>query len=102
MPFYVQFPLNKGCRVSLGGSGLRSVGNSVVFLEGKRWCVTDVLHVSSIRLFQASSNQEVATGSWNSSNVSESESRSVLSDSVTPWSIHIQSVEFSRPDSWSG
>lgn len=52
MPFYVRFPLNKGCRVSLGGSGLRSVGDSVVFLEGKRCCVTDVLHVSSIRLFQ--------------------------------------------------
>ena len=31
---------------------------------------------------------------------SESESRSVVSDSVTPWTI--QSVEFSRPEYWSG
>lgn len=52
MPFYVQFPLNKGFRVSLGGSGLRSVADSGVFLEGKRCCVTDVLLISSIRLFR--------------------------------------------------
>ena len=32
--------------------------------------------------------------------ISESESRSVVSDSVTPWPI--QSIEFSRPEYWSG
>ena len=31
---------------------------------------------------------------------SDSESRSVVSDSVTPWTI--QSMEFSRPEYWSG
>ena len=42
MPFYVQFPLDKGCRVSLDGAGLRSFGGSDVFLEGKGYCVTDI------------------------------------------------------------
>ena len=32
--------------------------------------------------------------------VSESESHSVVSDSATPWTI--QSMEFSRPEYWSG
>ena len=31
----------------------------------------------------------------------ESESCSVMSDSATPWTIHIQSIEFSRPQYWS-
>ena len=31
---------------------------------------------------------------------SESESHSVVSDSATPWTI--QSMEFSRPEYWSG
>ena len=30
----------------------------------------------------------------------ESESHSVVSDSVTPWTV--QSTEFSRPEYWSG
>ena len=33
-------------------------------------------------------------------NTDESESRSVMSDSVTPWTM--QSMEFSRPEYWSG
>ena len=33
-------------------------------------------------------------------NESESESHSVMSDSATPWTI--QSMEFSRPEYWSG
>ena len=37
---------------------------------------------------------ECLRGSW------ESESRSVVSDSATPWTI--QSVEFSRPEYWRG
>ena len=32
--------------------------------------------------------------------VLDSESRSVVSDSATPWTI--QSMEFSRPEYWSG
>ena len=31
---------------------------------------------------------------------SESERRSVVSDSATPWTV--QSMEFSRPEYWSG
>ena len=33
---------------------------------------------------------------------SESESCSLMSNSATPWIIHIQSMEFSRPEYWSG
>ena len=34
--------------------------------------------------------------------VCESESRSVMSDSLWPHGLYIQSVEFSRPECWSG
>ena len=58
---------------------------------------TEQLHFTSL-LVRREEPQRAETTQGHTRKESESESRSVLSDSVIPWTI--QSMEFSRPEYW--
>ena len=79
-----------------GGRGICENATVLAMEEGPRSPTTQGMQLQ--KLEKARGGVEFSLESPETA--SESQRRSVVSDSVTPWTI--QSMEFSRPEYWSG